>query len=109
MTAQEVQQIITASACIQCLCDVIAHYTVYKTRPYQQLRQQLDSCRDKLQSAREKLKLDEETNRKDSSTLSVAQSVKNTKRGTANEKQQKLVQRLEQEHTNLVASVAMQH
>lgn len=101
MTAQDILQVITASAVIQCLCDIGAHYMIYQKESYQNLLDQVASSKSKLLVAQNKLKTEETT---DTST-----KVSNKKGITNVEKQQQLVKRLEEEHNHRLSVVALVH
>ena len=118
MTAQDILQIITASAVIQCICDIGAHYFVYQKESYQNLLERLASSQSKLVAAQNKLKTEETTAVTNSSTSSGKENSATTK-GTDKsgnkknitnvEKHQQLVQRLEEEHNRRLSAVALEH
>lgn len=111
MTAQDILQIVTASALIQCVCDIGAHYFLYQKESYQTLLDRLASSQSKLVAAQNKLKT-EETTTIDTTTSNTNTTTKgsNNKKGITNiEKQQQLVQRLQEENNHRLAAVALVH
>lgn len=112
MTAQDILQIVTASAFIQCICDIGAHYIVYDKESYQNVLDKLASSQSKLVAAQNKLKTDEITTTEPATTTTkkvVAADKANKKNITNVEKQQQLVQRLEEEHNHRLRAVALKH
>ena len=128
MTAADILQIITASAIIQCLCDIGAHYMIYDTKSYHNLLHQLSSSNTKLQTAQHKLTTETTittttttvittittditlNTTKSSTGSSTNTGNKNHKRGISNiEKQQQLVQRLTEEYNHRLSTVALIH
>jgi hypothetical protein len=112
MTAQDIFQIVSTVAVVQCICDVIAHYAIYRSKSYQLLLDQLARCKTKLLAAQNKLKIDE----KDAAITSKVKDIKGNNKKQANnatnkqvEKNQKLVQKLEQDHANLLSTIAIRH
>lgn len=106
MTAQDILQIITATAVIQCICDIGAHYIVYQKESYQDLLDKLASSQSKLLAAQNKLKTEETT---DTATTSTTTKGNNKKGITNMEKQKQLVQRLEEENNHRLSVVALVH
>jgi hypothetical protein len=112
MTAQDILQIVTASALIQCICDIGAHYIVYQKESYQDLLDKLASSQSKLLTAQNKLKTEETTTtvaNNNSSTKGSDKSSSNKKSITNVEKHQQLIQRLEEEHNHRLSAVALAH
>jgi hypothetical protein len=111
MTAHDIFQIVSTVAVVQLLCDIVAHYAIYQSKAYLRLLEQLEDSKAKLQAAQRKAKLEDEKNKTDVAVKNKDVKSNNKKQsgGKQNERSQKLLQRLEQDHADVLQGISMRH
>jgi hypothetical protein len=111
MTAHDIFQIVSTVAVVQALCDIVAHYAVYQSKSYLRLLERLEDCKAKLQAAQRKAKQEEDKTKTDEAGKSKDTKGSNKKQSNnkQNERSQKLLQRLEQDHADVLLAISMMH
>jgi hypothetical protein len=105
MTAHDIFQIVSTVAVAQLVCDLVAHYAIYQSKSYLRLLEQLEYWKAKLQAAQRKVKIE------DDKTISKDAKSSNKKQSSSkqSERSQKMLQRLEQDHADVLQGISMRH
>lgn len=111
MTASEILHIVVTVAAVQLVCDLLAHWRIYSQEPYQRSLDKLSRCQFKVAQLKAKEEQQSNSNKtnKTAATAAAATPAKTTKNANKLERNAKVVQRANDDHSNALANVAQHH